>query len=133
MSQIFSCIRTLIISLEISRAKALAKFPGSGAAQEAARKKMGLKSRQNRVNSFFLDLWAAGSVVNAGSGNRMARFRQNHSAALFERKFLNGLSLYPFFKPVLKLARRRLFKGLLTRIVRAASYRRVIFAGQPAM
>jgi hypothetical protein len=58
------------------RAKALAKFPGSGAAQEAARKKMGLKSRQNRVNSFFLDLWAAGSVVNAGSGNRMARFRQ---------------------------------------------------------
>jgi hypothetical protein len=42
--------------LEISRAKALAKFPRSGAAQEAARKKMGLKSRQNRVNSFFLDL-----------------------------------------------------------------------------
>jgi hypothetical protein len=38
--------------------------------------KMELKSRQNRVNSFFLDLWAAGSVVNAGSGNRMARFRQ---------------------------------------------------------
>jgi hypothetical protein len=44
------------LSLEISRAKALVKFPGSGAAQEAARKKMGLKSRQNRVNSFFLHL-----------------------------------------------------------------------------
>jgi hypothetical protein len=43
-------------SLEISRAKALAKFPGSRAAQEAAPKKMGLKSTQNRVNSFFLDL-----------------------------------------------------------------------------
>jgi hypothetical protein len=44
------------VSLEISRAKALAKFPGSGAAQEAPRKKTGLKSRQNRVNSFFPDL-----------------------------------------------------------------------------
>jgi hypothetical protein len=32
-----------ITSLEISRARALAKFPGSGAAQEAARNKMGFK------------------------------------------------------------------------------------------
>jgi hypothetical protein len=32
-----------ITSLEISRAGALAKFPGSGAAQEAARNKMGFK------------------------------------------------------------------------------------------
>jgi hypothetical protein len=30
------------VSLEISRAKSLAEFPGSGAAQEAARKRMGL-------------------------------------------------------------------------------------------
>src|SRR4029077_3366949 len=50
---------TRVISLEISRAKAPAKFPGSGAAQEAAREKMGLKSRQNRVSSFFLDFLLA--------------------------------------------------------------------------
>jgi hypothetical protein len=30
------------------------KATSAGAAQAAARKKLGLKSRQNRVNSFFL-------------------------------------------------------------------------------
>ncbi len=78
---------------------------------------------QAEQSEFFLPrLWAAGSVVNAGSGNRMARFRQTILLRFSEENFKTHCLCIPSLKPVLKLARRRLFKGLLTRNVRAASY-----------
>jgi len=43
----------MMTSLEISRARALVRFPGSRAAQEAARNEMEPKIGRNEVNSFF--------------------------------------------------------------------------------
>jgi hypothetical protein len=61
-------------------------------------------------------------VIDAGSGSRMARLRQTILLLFFERKFLNALFLHPFFEKFLKQAWRRLFKDLLTRNLRDASY-----------
>ena len=51
----------------------------------------------------------------------MARLRQP-ILLLFLKENFKTLFLHPFFEKFLKLARRRLFKDLLTRNLRDASY-----------